>query len=507
MLKIIIAEDEKLTRNYLRDVIPQLDPRFSVTAVAGNGKEALEMVHADIPDIVFIDIKMPIMDGLDLCDILNREYPEIQKVIISGYDDFSFAQRAIETNVKEYLLKPIDNQKIKGILEKLYSSKKAQNRNQAQNQYESTSWMYAQYYQATALGLTTQLNACVRLMNQTPTIEDFLIVVFHLLGESDNDSNTEDFVSTLLDFTKAHGAFYFGDAFQSIIILCPIISPTMVQATLSELMKYLCDHNFPDLHYGVASGNGTDTIKETYKTARTNLIISFSKDDPDTKDNNQCDFEGQPYDSAHILSITMVDNTLASMHSASSCHDYFALRNEIARLLQLMDNLDMLPTRKELFVQNILSYHFPEIDSQSINSISNICNNDSPSESRLQNILSILQKDVNHANNDISIIEKAKSYILDHYSSAISLNDVAEWVGVSPKYLSNLFLKDAEGSYIKFLTNIRLEVATNMLKSTPSLKLSEIGRAVGYQNDKYFMKVFRKYYGATPSQFKQHTPE
>lgn len=118
-IKILIAEDEPRIRNLLAGKIAKLVPDCQVVALASNGKEALEKVQECRPDVVFTDIKMPVMDGLELSRQIKSQYASIYVVIISGYSDFSFAQQAIRYGVFNYLLKPLENDKLLETVEEI----------------------------------------------------------------------------------------------------------------------------------------------------------------------------------------------------------------------------------------------------------------------------------------------------------------------------------------------------------------------------------------------------
>ncbi len=112
MYKLLIAEDEKIIRNGLAMGIPWETIGFEVVFLAENGQKAIDYIRENPVDVVMLDIKMPILDGLAVAEILNREYPEIKIVILSGYAWFEYAQQAIRCGVSEYLLKPVKNDEI-----------------------------------------------------------------------------------------------------------------------------------------------------------------------------------------------------------------------------------------------------------------------------------------------------------------------------------------------------------------------------------------------------------
>ncbi|HTX71797.1 MAG TPA: response regulator, partial [Rectinemataceae bacterium] len=115
----VIAEDEEKMRDYLARKIPELDPRLECVGSAVDGEEAIELVECHMPDILVTDIKMPVLGGLELVERIRRTNPDLRIVIISGYSEFEYARRAIELDVDEYLLKPIDLESLRETLRRV----------------------------------------------------------------------------------------------------------------------------------------------------------------------------------------------------------------------------------------------------------------------------------------------------------------------------------------------------------------------------------------------------
>ena len=109
MLKLMIVDDEYLVRVGLRETIDWASIGFEVVAEATNGKEALEKIHQLHPDIVISDVKMPIMDGVQLVAALQDDHFDGKVLILSGYNDFDYAKTSFENGLFRYLLKPLDN--------------------------------------------------------------------------------------------------------------------------------------------------------------------------------------------------------------------------------------------------------------------------------------------------------------------------------------------------------------------------------------------------------------
>ena len=117
--KVIVADDEKLIANNIARRIGESSEAFRVIARAGSGTEALEQARELLPDVVFSDIKMPEMDGIELIAKLRKEHPEILCVIISGYSDFEYMKAAIQNSAVDYLLKPVNPDELHRLLQKL----------------------------------------------------------------------------------------------------------------------------------------------------------------------------------------------------------------------------------------------------------------------------------------------------------------------------------------------------------------------------------------------------
>ena len=116
---VIVAEDEELLLNNLVHKIEKADPDFQVIGTAQTGAQALSLVEQMSPDVVFTDIKMPVMDGITLLTRIRDQFPFTKFVITSGFSDFEYAKKAITLKVSDYLLKPVDPDELQNVLLKI----------------------------------------------------------------------------------------------------------------------------------------------------------------------------------------------------------------------------------------------------------------------------------------------------------------------------------------------------------------------------------------------------
>ena len=116
LYRVIIAEDEHRIRDNLAKKIPLVHPGFEVVGKAVNGENALDLINALSPDLLITDIKMPVMSGLELIEELYFTVPELPVIILSGYDDFNYAKKALQFGVKDYILKPVSKKELASTL-------------------------------------------------------------------------------------------------------------------------------------------------------------------------------------------------------------------------------------------------------------------------------------------------------------------------------------------------------------------------------------------------------
>lgn len=119
MIKVVIVDDEPKLRQGLQTLIPWESLGFIVTATAANGKEALEVIEEKAPDVVIVDIRMPVMDGLQLIEHLRSNGHHLHFMILSGYADFEYAKQAIKYGVFGYLVKPVDIDEMSSSLKRI----------------------------------------------------------------------------------------------------------------------------------------------------------------------------------------------------------------------------------------------------------------------------------------------------------------------------------------------------------------------------------------------------
>ncbi|HAQ39455.1 MAG TPA: DNA-binding response regulator [Clostridiales bacterium] len=122
MFRVVIADDEEIIRNGLKRLIESYDLDLTVVGTGEDGEEALKLIREYLPEIILMDINMPFMNGLEVIEKTRELDPNAKIIIISGYDQFEYAQKALELGVFSYLLKPIQYKDFKNIMVKAIDS-------------------------------------------------------------------------------------------------------------------------------------------------------------------------------------------------------------------------------------------------------------------------------------------------------------------------------------------------------------------------------------------------
>jgi two-component system response regulator YesN len=239
MWKLLIADDEPKIRRGLMKVLPWNDLNIDVVGEAENGLIALELAKQLKPDIMFVDICMPFLDGLELIEQLQVNLDRCVIIVISGHDEFNYAQKAIKLNVFEYLLKPVMKNKLQAVIASAIQVLEEAHQNEERN-----SWVDAQLKTNSIVirdiflmkwidGLLTEeeikLNLAFFKLNFTGQIG---MIVFKVIQSLDTGKSSRTWNRDLLEFavknvaedTLRNEAYHiiFKDKKGLIIIICSI---------------------------------------------------------------------------------------------------------------------------------------------------------------------------------------------------------------------------------------------------------------------------------------------
>lgn len=503
MYKILIVDDEPLERNVIRYLLNQYDFSLNISE-AENGIAALDLLQKEPMDILFSDIKMPLMDGLELAASSRKLYPNIQIIFFSSYQDFSYAKEALSLNVTNYILKPIDPEEFRNTMQKVLSSIQA---------------LEAQSLKMNSHLYVTQNHILYKLINKTsveqlktlyPQLDLSFIYDCHRLlliqlnrdyfGEISKEDDSCFPHNALSHVIPPNSYFINLNPSQNVLLFTGFDRHLSwyknVAHTLTDYIQTTCHFS---CQIAISSYFSTpEDISIAYDEAEQKLIESFfttsddaqiisTNDAPFTDANTilgQIETDIQFKDSASLKShINLLIQVLTKDQACSQLYFRFQCMNALNLLLNGLSQ----DTKK----------HFDEYAAI----ISN-----SPHISSIKDLLFRLTNELADSfhNKQESVtfsLSKVTQYINEHYAEDLSLEILAEKVYLSPHYLSMLFSKQNGYGINKYIKQIRMEKAQELLRNT-NLSINEISQLVGYSSSSYFCKSFFKDFEMTPENFR-----
>lgn len=509
MFKVMIVDDEQLTREFLNNIIPALSNDWDVIGQAFDGQEAIDLLSEFEVDLIITDIKMPIMDGVALCQYIHENHPHIQVVILSGYGDFEYAKKAIDFNVTKYLLKPIVNDELQNALIEISNDLKLKKAEQlkysrllnASRQYKEE--LILKYLHAIISQSHVQIKSLLPLLYELEINlieEEGVILLLQLSEETLSDSNAikNQGLMKLLIYETATKLTYntsnkvFIDSRNNTLIFIPINENTSLFEKIRKIFEPINNLFNNQTSYELICYVGNKENEElqlhnSYEHAKIAIIQSYFSNEAS---------KITLYNDREFHSIEQLTNLIASTAYTIKGHDH----------LSLMLMKDSLLDFSKHHIKSSFQYSFCYYLLQQLSQLLSIEDDTYNGTLDIESILNYIYTCMNtlHTNKDNhSLVNKTKNYIYEHYQKPISLSIIAETLNVSSSYLSNIFHKSAGKSYIKFLTEVRLKQAATLLRSNRELTLEIITKKVGYISVKHFSYTFKKYYNISPGEYRK----
>lgn len=532
MYNMMIVDDEPLTREYMKINIPLLNDKWQVTLEAEEGQEALELLEKNHIDLVITDIKMPVMDGLELCRIINERFPKIKVIILSGYDEFAYAKEAIKYGINEYILKPIVKNEVKAALEKVTQKIESELEKEIAykglvNLSEYSKEQITKYFFKALL-----FDSAVEIKALYPIIFRFRISIVESEVAVMVISIDEDCILSqrlqlneipVLKFLLNQVAEEIAKKDNYLVCIDKKGNTAiLVNGENKNEIHERCVHFYNEIKLRIKSSTGVSVTAGigTIAGDEQQLNISYNN----ALMSQECSlFKGSSSLIDHEdykqyqEQISDLDKCILSIKSALLDNDEVSLSISLKNYIGHINKFSMDSViRYGIFlidcISGLNSSFTDEIRQNSLKMLRTACQNHEGNlviNDVIKNFKYIaryafsseLPESENIDDNDI--VQKAKEYIYVHYREPLSLALIAEKIGVSSSYLSNIFHKSVGESYIKFLTRVRMEQAEKLLKSTPPYKVYDISEKVGYISVKHFSFIFKKYFKISPGEYQE----
>lgn len=532
MFDVMIVDDEPIILDKLQSIIDWEKYDCRIVAVADNSTAAMKLALNTKPQIIFSDICMPLMNGIDLAEVLRKELPRSLMILISGYDDFNYAQQAIEAGVFRYLLKPINTAKFIETLQEalqhlsLLDQELKEKESLKAKIKDSLPRLKEKFFTDLISGelsnktIEQQLNflglnlssSLYGVLNVHP---DDYGVLTNSLPEAELQLYQAHLLSLLENALMNHTSFWYG--FQNrpgeTLVIFGVESTEsiegfiqgiqLVQARIEEMYNITFSAGLGRLYTGFESIN--ISYRETLLAldfklwAGKNVIIPY-QDIENTQSGHlvfQPDYDG--FSSAlregnQDKAFGLVEQIFASYKSQEYTSKSFLHLTMLGMVNLIIRSL----LEFNIAIEAILGPAFDPF--QEIDALETL----SDLEAWFKEILIKAMDEISRHKQDVSrnFVAKAKSYMdLNYADPSLNLAKVAENVFVSSCYLSRLFKEITGKTMIEYLTKTRIRAAKKLLKKT-SAKVYEIAEQVGFSDYHYFGIVFKKITGLTPLEYR-----
>ena len=537
-IKVFLVEDEMVIRNGIVKSINWEKEGYRLVGEASDGELAYPMILKEKPDILLTDIKMPFLDGLELSRLVKQKLPDTKILIFSCYDEFDYAKEAIRIGVTEYLLKPVSSEQLLEVMRRI-SKQIEQDREereilrQYQEDMKENVERERQNFFSHVIRGEVSIGEAVKngkKYGMDLSAGFYSIILFKIFSTPEENIVSEHIwkicekIETKVD--EIPYAYYFQRGIDGWVFLLTAESKEQME----ERQKNLCDclaeimKNERKVEYFGGIGKPVERIRnlgqsfrdaerifaERFTRQSNQFLSGFEKMDVYKDDEFQIKDLGDVGKSREMIEKFLNNGTKEELEEFMDT--YFIrmkedkLQSTLMRQYIIMDIYIVIMSFCEKI--DAVNHDYQQETEKLKSTIQNM-----NSVSEIRSYITYMLNQAIELRDSISkkryadIIKAAEKMISEHYmSEEISLNSVADSVGMSPSYFSSVFSKESGKTFVEFLTETRMEKAKELLMCS-ALKTSEIGYEVGYKDPHYFSYIFKKTQGCSPKDYRARGKE
>ena len=491
MLKVAIYDDEFIVIEGLRKMVDWSKYGMEVVGTAKDGHSALELFYAERPDIIFTDIRMPGIDGLEVVSKVLTEASETKCIVFSGFNEFEYVKKALKLGVLDYMQKPITIPMIEEALQKIVLEiKKEKEVFELRTRWDENRQELLEKATLDLMLGNKETEAKWReYFGESEAKQVIGTTVIAYSGTRYPLENNDDFkvVPVWNGSTHLLAIFHFKENLE-------VLTDQLITWTEHEVVT-------------IGSGQTYEKITDITKSYREALHAIRYGECLEGKGWTRFEEVGTNHKIPENLSV-QEEAVLFYMRTGNK----EGLLEQLTRYIQWIDlkklNPDIIESEllklvylgmevvKETGEDITQTGYYPQKEIRELTTKEKMIEWLFRQMEMMIDLIIGSKKTHKH-----KAVEKAKNYIEKHYNQDITLQEVANVVDMNPNYFSLLFKEEIGLTYIKYLTKYRMEQAKIMLKE--GRKISEVSEEVGYLTYRHFSEVFKKYTGMTPRQFKE----
>ena len=499
-MKIVIVEDERKSLMGLTALAGQLEERWTIAGTVENGEEGNGLIGACQPDVVITDVMMEPMNGLEMMEAVREREIECKFIVLSGYADFKFAQKAIQLGSVDYLLKPVTRKTLREVLERV-EQKIREEKHQIRPSTFSVQELWERLYSVSGDASEGYLQELETRM--TPHRGICLLM---LKGDTGFTASEEKKWFEIIKYYLSGMVFYFfsGDRHRLFFVV-----ETEDRGTLEGRLGEALGRGKRIFHKPVAAVSYClGELREFYRALKvmednSNWALTvldmdiISEESLKTVKCNKfiypMEIEREIIQHIGILDMDAVRGSLSMFERYLKTHTYHYADIREAMLCMTVSILyEIRKTSYGIYEEishlNVLDWVKSRITTDTYATM-------------MMNILGEFKRykdNVRYCNN--AVINEVIYIIEKEYRNNILLEEMARRFNITPEYLSTLFVRELGIKYTAYCTQVKIEHAKNLLRNG-DMKIYEVAEQSGYSDVKYFCKVFKKYTGKSPKEY------
>lgn len=510
-MRIVVAEDEYKTRKGIINLIQKLDSDYQVVGEAENGAVGLEIIPQLLPDLVIVDIKMPLVNGLEMLEKLKELGIKHRTVILSGFSDFEYAQKAIKIGVSEYLLKPITSEDLENTLRNIEKDIEEEKILESSQFHDSPSLEYTFRNLILANTVDDEMVAHLNSICRFSPDQEFAAVLLHFSDDSYGQvEKVKGLISRSLD--RMDGCKYYLvelSVHHELVALMQLDknSPELERLFQNKVLYEIRREGMKNIVLGWIPFSGLHLLKDSLNAMRKDLkwsivlgddiLVSYLKTQHihtelinypvETENNIKLAVYSMDYEKIYKYVDGFLNIWREKLHKPEHVTEAFIrfASSMINAVKEIDYDLYHRINQKEKLKRIMDALTWEELKSV----LSDVADETSPKNRKDGKVYSLT-------------VKKALSLINENYTSGISLEEVSARLGITAEYLSTLFNKEVGQNFTAYIKETRIRKAKELLVST-SLKTYEVAETVGYTDPKYFSRVFKEITGLSPGDYQK----
>ena len=485
MYTLLIVDDEEIEREGMAQFIPWDSYEIKVVSTARNGAEGLEKIAKFRPDLAIVDIKMPVMNGIEMIRQAKEQYPDMTFVVLSGYGDYEFTSQAMELGVRHYILKPCDESKMIPVLNKAFAElEEARKKNARSEKLETEARLLKPYareqlFRDLLLGKAQASSGARQLVDELGG-EQRMVLLLDFRLKCGFDSLERYVVGNMLGDLLSDGTLLMTTGVdRDVLVLADAMAESSVETAVQVLKKEF--KRFETLPM-LSSASRTGTLAELsvlFRQAQELLQLNMDENEPALL---------RPSRNAALPETV---NEIFDLEALRQTGSYEELLQELAFSFAKMEAKDYRPQQRQKLCELAWKLLFED---------------KAAPEDSLPAWADALTAAWNHPQPDARSREIFLAIYENLPEPEFSLQTIAQQrLFMSEDHLRRIFSQMTGNRFSAYLEHCRITQARRLLEFQPDMKISRLAELVGYPLDgQYFSKVFRKICGVTPTEYRNH---